>query len=70
MAGTTGEYYAQTAEERVMLMKLAKELIKDRVPLIVGTSAIRTDDSIYFAEQAVAAGADALLIATPPYAYR
>ncbi len=69
VAGTTGEYYAQSAEERVMLMKLAKTLIKDRVPLIVGTGAIRTEDSIYFAQQAVETGADALLIATPPYAY-
>jgi len=69
VAGTTGEYYAQSAEERVMLMTLAKELIKDRVPLIVGTGAIRTEDSVYFAEQAVAIGADALLVATPPYAY-
>ena len=69
IAGTTGEYYAQTSEERVRLMSLAKELIKDRVPLIVGTGAIRTEDSIYFAEQAVRAGADALLVSTPPYAY-
>lgn len=69
VAGTTGEYYAQSAQERVMLMQLAKTIIKDRVPLIVGTGAIRTEDSIYFAQQAVETGADALLIATPPYAY-
>ncbi len=69
VAGTTGEYYAQSAEERVMLMNLAHETIKKRVPLIIGTGAIRTEDSIYFAEQAKQAGADALLIATPPYAY-
>ncbi|MGI9385983.1 MAG: dihydrodipicolinate synthase family protein, partial [Methyloligellaceae bacterium] len=49
--------------------KLAKELIKGRLPLIVGTGAIRTEDSIVFAEAAKTAGADALLIATPPYAY-
>ncbi len=69
VAGTTGEYYAQSAEERVRLMKLAKQLINDRVPLVVGTGAIRTEDSVYFAEQAKAVGADALLVATPPYAY-
>lgn len=69
VAGTTGEYYAQSVEERVELIHLAKELIADRVPLIVGTGAIRTEDSIFFAETAKAAGADALLIATPPYAY-
>ncbi len=69
VAGTTGEYYAQTSEERVELMKLAHKVIDKRVPLIVGTGAIRTEDSMYFAQQAKAVGADALLIATPPYAY-
>jgi len=69
VAGTTGEYYAQTSDERIMLMKLAKSAIKDRVPLIVGTGAIRTEDSIFFAEQAKQTGANALLISTPPYAY-
>ena len=49
-------------------MALAKGLIKGRVPLIVGTGAIRTEDSIMYAEQAKAAGADAIMIATPPYA--
>jgi len=69
VAGTTGEYYAQNNEERVMLMKLAKSIIKDRVPLIIGTGAIRTEDSVFFAEKAVEAGANALLVSTPPYAY-
>ena len=69
VAGTTGEYYAQTTEERVELMQLAHKIIDKRVPLIVGTGAIRTEDSIFFAQQAKAIGADALLIATPPYAY-
>lgn len=69
VAGTTGEYYAQTAEERVALMQFAKTVINNRVPLIVGTGAIRTEDSIYFAQQAKQTGADALLVSTPPYAY-
>ncbi len=68
LAGTTGEYYAQTAEERAALMPLARDVIKQRVPLIVGTGAMRTEDSIWYAEQAKAAGADAILVATPPYA--
>jgi len=50
-------------------MKLAHSIIKGRVPLIIGTGAIRTEDSIYFAQAAKAVGADALLVATPPYAY-
>lgn len=69
IAGTTGEYYAQTTEERIALMTRAKQVIGDRLPLIVGTGAIRTEDSIVFAEAAKSIGADALLVATPPYAY-
>lgn len=68
VAGTTGEYYAQTAKERVEMMRIAKDIIGGRVPLIIGTGAIRTEDSIMFAEAAKSVGADALLIATPPYA--
>lgn len=67
VAGTTGEYYAQSTKERVQQMKLSRELIKGRVPMIVGTGALRTEDSIMFAEAAKAAGADAILVATPPY---
>ena len=68
VAGTTGEYYAQTAEERVWMMNRVRDLLAGRVPMIVGTGAIRTEDSIDYAKAAVAAGADALLVATPPYA--
>lgn len=69
VAGTTGEYYAQSMEERLALMSRVSGLIAGRVPMIVGTGAIRTEDSIAYAEAAVRADADALLVATPPYAY-
>jgi len=69
IAGTTGEYYAQSMEERFALMALGKDIIGNRLPLIVGTGAIRTEDSILYAREAKRIGADALLIATPPYAY-
>lgn len=69
VAGTTGEYYAQTADERIRMMEVARDVIAGRLPLIVGTGAIRTEDSVMFAEAAKARGADALLVATPPYAY-
>lgn len=69
VAGTTGEYYAQTMKERIWLMGEVRKLIKDRVPLIVGTGAIRTEDSIEYAKAAKAIGAAAILVTTPPYAY-
>ncbi len=69
VAGTTGEYYAQSMEERIEMMGRCKGHIGGRVPMIVGTGAIRTEDSIAYAEAAREVGADALLVTTPPYAY-
>ena len=67
VAGTTGEYYAQSREERLHLMTVFKGIMGDRIPLIVGTGALRTEESIEYAEAAAKVGADALLVATPPY---
>lgn len=66
--GSTGEYYAQTIEERIDLARFARERTKGRVPLIVGTGAIRQPDSIAVARAAREMGADAILVGSPPYA--
>lgn len=67
IAGTTGEYYAQTMAERKHMLNLGVEIINGRVPVIGGTGALRTEDSIELAQAAKAAGTDGILIATPPY---
>ena len=69
VAGTTGEYYAQSMDERIAMMSRMRDLIAGRIPMIVGTGAIRTEDCVALANAAKDAGADALLVATPPYAY-
>lgn len=69
IAGTTGEYYVQSQEERLDLMKYAIDVVGGRLPVVIGTGAMRTDDSVLYATAAREAGADALLVATPPYAY-
>ncbi|QGZ64780.1 dihydrodipicolinate synthase family protein [Paraburkholderia acidisoli] len=68
IGGSTGEYYAQTAQERFDLGAWAKEVIGSRVPLIIGTGAIRTEDSVEYAKAAKAIKADAILVGSPPYA--
>ncbi|MER9332819.1 dihydrodipicolinate synthase family protein [Mesorhizobium sp. M0293] len=65
--GSTGEYYAQTMDERIEMAKLTKEVIGDRVELIIGTGAIRLPDSITMADTAASIGASAILIGSPPY---
>ena len=67
VAGTTGEYYAQTDEERTHLMQYAHQVINGRLPMMVGVGAIRTEDSIELAQIARQTGADALLVNSPPY---
>lgn len=68
IGGSTGEYYAHTAQERFDLAARAKDVINGRLPLIVGTGAIRTEDSVAYAKAAKEIKADALLVGSPPYA--
>ncbi|MBK5567070.1 dihydrodipicolinate synthase family protein [Ensifer sp. SSB1] len=68
IGGSTGEYYAQTSQERIDLGAYAKEVIGTRLPLVIGTGATRTEDSVAYAKAAKEIGADAILVASPPYA--
>jgi 4-hydroxy-tetrahydrodipicolinate synthase len=68
VGGTTGEYYAQTSEERISLMKLARDVIGKRLPMIVGVGAIRTEDCMAYGVAARDNGADGILIGSPYYA--
>jgi 4-hydroxy-tetrahydrodipicolinate synthase len=65
--GSTGENYAQTVDERLELARFITERVAKRLPVIVGTGAMRTEDSIALATGARQMGADALLLGTPPY---
>ncbi len=67
VGGTTGEYYAQTLEERVHLMQIAHQVINGRATLMAGVGAIRTEDSIELAQTVAQIGVDALLVNSPPY---
>ncbi len=66
--GTTGENYAQTVSERLEVAEFAHQRIKGRIPLVVGTGAMLTPDSLALAMGAGELGADAILLASPPYA--
>ena len=66
LGGSTGEYYAHSPQERFDLAAQAREVIGRRVPLIVGTGAIRTEDSVAYAKAAKEIKADAILVPRPP----
>lgn len=65
--GTTGEFYALSPDERVAQFKLAKDIIKGRVPLICGVNDLTTVGACAFATAAREAGADGILLAAPYY---
>ena len=68
IGGTTGEYYVESHEERIELLKIAREICGNQLQIIFGTGSINPEASIKLAEQAARYNADAILVATPPYA--
>lgn len=68
IGGTTGEYYAESRDERVELLKLAAVNARGRIPLIAGVGAIRTEDCIDYALVARDLKFDGILIGAPYYA--
>ncbi len=68
VGGTTGEYYVESHEERIRLLQIAKDRAEGKVPVVFGTGSLNPNDSIVLAEAAAKNDADAILVATPPYA--
>ena len=66
--GSTGENYAQSVSERIELAQFTLDRLNARRPLVVGTGAMLTADSIALAEAAAKMGAQSILLASPPYA--
>ena len=67
ICGTTGESSTLTEEEHMLCIKRAVEYAKGRVPVIAGTGSNDTRTAIQMSEEAVADGADGLLVVTPYY---
>ena len=66
--GSTGENYAQTVAERIEIAAFTHRQAMGRVPLVVGTGTMLTAESLTLAEAAREMKADAILLASPPYA--
>ena len=67
ICGTTGESATLDHKEHVKVISTAVEAINGRVPAIIGTGSNDTRYGIQLSKEAVAEGADALLLVTPYY---
>lgn len=67
ICGTTGESATLSEAEHVECIKKAVEFAKGRVPVVAGTGSNSTQTAIELSKEAVAAGADGLLVVTPYY---
>ncbi|MEX2126471.1 MAG: dihydrodipicolinate synthase family protein [Woeseia sp.] len=67
VAGTTGEWFSLTAQERQELFRVAGQAVKGRIPVIAGCSAYTANEAIAHAQAAKDAGLSGILLTPPPY---
>lgn len=67
VGGSTGEFFSLSHEERVRQLQFAAKHIDGRVPLIAGVNDLLVDRCYELTAEAKTAGANALLVAAPPY---
>ncbi|MEX2649360.1 MAG: dihydrodipicolinate synthase family protein [Alphaproteobacteria bacterium] len=65
--GTTGEYYAQTIDERRRVMAVVAERVGKRARLAAGTNSARFEDIIELTAHAATLGYEAIMLAAPYY---
>lgn len=67
VAGTTGEFYTLSAEERLQLLQGAKGIVGGKTRLVAGTGAATTRDAVALTEGAERLGYDAVAVVLPYY---
>lgn len=67
LCGTTGEAPALRVPEKVSLIKKARALVSSDFEIMAGTGSSNTEQSVELSKLCCDAGADSLLVVTPPY---
>ncbi len=67
ICGTTGESATLSGEEHIKVIEAAVKAANHRVPIIAGTGSNDTQFALEISKEALAVGADALLMVTPYY---
>lgn len=65
--GSTGEFVSLSKEEKFQMVETVLNEVNGRIPVIVGTAAETTKETIEYTKQAEAHGADCALIINPYY---
>jgi len=65
--GTTGESATLDYKEHFRVIKVTVDVVNKRVPVIAGTGANATDETIMITKEAKKSGADAALLVSPYY---
>ena len=66
-AGSTGEFFLMTDDERKRVFSIAADQTAGRVPVLGGTSAIRTEDVVDLTQGAREAGCSGVMLLPPIY---
>ena len=66
-AGSTGEWFSMTDNERIRLFEVCHEQVAGRRPLLAGTAAIGTDQAVALTRAAKKIGCDGCMVLPPPY---
>jgi 4-hydroxy-tetrahydrodipicolinate synthase len=67
--GSTSEFASLTEAERKRAADITLDEVRGRVPVVVGTAAVSTHDTIMYSQYAEAAGADGVMIVPPYYCH-
>lgn len=67
VSGTTGESPTLTVQEKISLVRKARAILPKNIRVMAGSGGNNTEQSIELSRLCVDAGADSLLVVTPPY---
>lgn len=67
--GSLGEAPTLSREEKVEILKHARQSLNDKAPVIAGIAALGTAEAVWLAKEAYRAGVDGLMV-LPPQVYR
>ncbi len=69
LAGTNGEFYSMSFEEKVELFAKVKEEVGNEVPLIAGTGSSNTVETVRLTKEAEKMGYDAAMVIVPYFCH-